>query len=400
MALEMPPQTIRFARSADGVRIAFARVGQGPPLVIATCWLSHLEYDLESPVWRHWVTGMAGIATTIRYDERGFGLSDWHVPDFALESRIKDLEAVIDAAGLESFALLGMSQGGPVAIAYALRHPERVTRLILHGSYTASLGPTPESAELEDAFTRMIEVGWARPEGRFRRVFTDMLMPGATPEQMTWVDDLMRMSTSTANAVAFRQQRRDVDVGDLLPHVDLPTLVLHARGDQCNDFSEGRRLAAEIPGARLVTLESDNHVLLADEPAWPVFLAEIDAFLEPDRGADRSLDPARPSRSGAAGNDGNDGNGRASRPSSESMEALVALEALTPREREVLHLVAAGQDNREIASTLTLSVRTVERHLQTIYRKLDLAGSAQRTAAAALLLAGAPHRLARSTGRP
>ena len=387
MALEVPPQTIRFARSADGVRIAFARVGQGPPLVIATCWLSHLEYDLESPVWRHWVTGMAGIATTIRYDERGFGLSDWHVPDFALESRINDLEAVIDAAGLESFALLGMSQGGPVAIAYALRHPERVTRLILHGSYTATLGPTPESTELEDAFTRMIEVGWARPEGRFRRVFTDMLMPGATPEQMTWVDDLMRMSTSTANAVAFRQQRRDVDVGDLLPHVALPTLVLHARGDQCNDFSEGRRLAAEIPGARLVTLESDNHVLLADEPAWPVFLAEIDKFLEPDRRADRALGPQRQSRPG------NSGNGRSGAPS------LEALESLTARERDVLRLVAAGQDNREIASTLTLSVRTVERHLQTIYRKLDLAGSAQRTAAAALLLAGDGDRLARTNRR-
>ena len=380
MALEMPPQTIRFARSADGVRIAFARVGQGPPLVIATCWLSHLEYDLESPVWRHWVTGMAGIATTVRYDERGFGLSDWHVPDFALESRIKDLEAVIDAAGLETFALLGMSQGGPVAIAYALRHSERVTRLILHGSYTATLGPTTESTELEDAFTRMIEVGWARPEGRFRRVFTDMLMPGATPEQMTWVDDLMRMSTSTANAVAFRQQRRDVDVGDLLPRVSLPTLVLHARGDQCNDFSEGRRLAAEIPGARLVTLESDNHVLLADEPAWPVFLAEIDAFLEPDRQLGRP----------GSSQPGDDDDGRV---------GSAALGALTARERDVLRLVASGQDNHDIAGTLTLSVRTVERHLQTISRKLDLAGSAQRTAAAALLLAGDGNRLASGNGQ-
>ncbi len=376
----MPPQTIRFARSADGVRIAFARLGQGPPLVIATCWLSHLEYDLESPVWRHWVTGMAGIATTIRYDERGFGLSDWQVPDFSLESRINDLEAVVDAAGLESFALLGMSQGGPVAIAYALRHPERVTRLILHGSYTATLGPTTESAEMEEAFTRMIEVGWARPEGRFRRVFTDMLMPGATPEQMTWVDDLMRMSTSTANAAAFRRQRRDVDVSALLPRVDRPTLVLHARGDQCNDFAEGRRLAAEIPGARLVTLESNNHVLLADEPAWPVFLAEIDAFLEPDRQLDRQ----------GATPPGDDGSGR--------LDAA-ALGVLTPRERDVLRLVAAGRDNREIAEILTLSVRTVERHLQTIYRKLDLAGSAQRTAAAALLLAGDGNRLTGSKGR-
>lgn len=368
MGRQMPVQTIRFCRSADGVRVAFARLGQGPPLVISTCWLSHLEYDLESPVWRHWVEGMAGIATTIRYDERGFGLSDWQVPDFFFESRINDLEAVIEASGLDRFALLGMSQGGPVAIAYALRHPERVTRLILHGSYTAYVGPTLESAELEEAFTRMIEVGWARPEGRFRRVFTDMLMPGATPEQMTWVDGLMRMSTSTANAVTFRQQRRDVDVGDLLPQLDLPTLVLHARGDQMNGFSEGRRLAAEIPGARLVTLESDNHVLLADEPAWPVFLAEVDAFLEPDRETARQ----EPSHTGNGGNVG---------------PSAAALDTLTAREREVLQLVAAGQDNRDIAATLTLSVRTVERHLQTVYRKLDLAGSAQRTAAAAMLLA-------------
>ncbi len=192
-----PPQSIRFCRSTDDVRIAYARYGQGPPLIIATCWLSHLEYDLESPVWRHWVEGMGSIATTVRYDERGFGLSDWQVPDFSFESRISDLEAVIEASGFDEFALLGMSQGGPVAMAYAHRHPERVTRLILHGSYVATLGPSMDSAEMEDAFIRMVEVGWARPEGRFRRVFTDMLMPGATPEQMTWVDELMKMSTST-----------------------------------------------------------------------------------------------------------------------------------------------------------------------------------------------------------
>ncbi len=369
MARSLPPQSIRFCQSTDGVRIAYARHGQGVPLVISTCWLSHLEYDLESPVWRHWVNGMAEIATTIRYDERGFGLSDWEVPDFAFESRISDLEAVIDAAGFDRFALLGMSQGGPTAIAYAVRHPERVTRLLLHGSYTASLGPTKESAELEDAFTRMIEVGWARPEGRFRRVFTDMLMPGASPEQMSWVDDLMRMSTSTANAVAFREQRRDVDVGALLAQISVPTLVLHARGDQMNDFSEGRRLAAEIPDARLVTLESANHVLLEDEPAWPVFRREVDEFLEPDRR-----------------------NGSGPVPSGAGPESATArrdlLDPLTTREREVLRLVAAGQDNREIAAGLTLSIRTVERHLQTIYRKLELSGSAQRTAAAALVHGG------------
>jgi pimeloyl-ACP methyl ester carboxylesterase/DNA-binding CsgD family transcriptional regulator len=357
-----PPQSIRFCRSTDDVRIAYARYGQGPPLIIATCWLSHLEYDLESPVWRHWVEGMGSIATTVRYDERGFGLSDWQVPDFSFESRISDLEAVIDASGFDEFALLGMSQGGPVAMAYAHRHPERVTRLILHGSYVATLGPSMDSAEMENAFIKMVEVGWARPEGRFRRVFTDMLMPGATPEQMTWVDELMKVSTSTANAVEFRRQRLDVDVSNLLPQLDFPTLVLHARGDQMNEFSEGRRLAAEIPGARLVTLESNNHVLLEGEPAWPVFLREIDQFLEPDRESARLASSQR------------------------GHISANALERLTAREREVLELVAAGLDNTDIAAKLTLSVRTVERHLQTVYRKLDLTGSAQRTAAAALVV--------------
>ena len=365
---DAPSQTVRFCRSADGVRIAYARYGHGVPLIISTCWLSHLEYDLESPVWKHFVHDIGDIATTIRYDERGFGLSDWQVPDFSLESRISDLEAVVQASGFETFALLGMAQGGPVAVAYTHRHPERVTRLILHGSYTSSAGPTPESVQMEEAFTKMIEVGWARPEGRFRRVFTDMLMPKATPEQMTWVDDLMRVSTSTENAVAFRQQRMDVDVSPLLPDLDLPTLVLHARGDQMNDLAEGRMLAAGIPGARLVTLESDNHILLADEPAWPVFLGEVDEFLEPDR----AVSPG----AGTGGRPGLPG-GRRGGPS--------RLAELTRREREVLQLVAEGKDNRAIATDLTLSMRTVERHLQTIYRKLGLVGSAQRTAAAALL---------------
>jgi pimeloyl-ACP methyl ester carboxylesterase/DNA-binding CsgD family transcriptional regulator len=356
-------QTVQFCRSADGVRIAYARYGRGVPLIISTCWLSHLEYDLESPVWKHFVRDIGEVATTIRYDERGFGLSDWQVPDFSFESRISDLEAVVDAAGFDKFALLGMAQGGPVAVAYTHRHPERVSRLILHGSYTASAGPSKESEQLEEAFTRMIEVGWARPEGRFRRVFTDMLMPKATPEQMSWVDDLMRVSTSTENAVAFRQQRMDVDVSPLLPELDLPTLVLHARGDQMNELAAGRMLAAGIPGARLVTLESDNHVLLADEPAWPVFRGEVDEFLEPDRARlAAGQDVPAVDRSRAAG-----------------------LDELTRREREVLQLVAAGKDNREVATDLTLSLRTVERHLQTIYRKLGLFGSAQRTAAAALL---------------
>jgi pimeloyl-ACP methyl ester carboxylesterase/DNA-binding CsgD family transcriptional regulator len=359
----LPAHTIRFGRSSDGVRIAYAEYGEGPPLILNTCWVSQLEYDLQSPVWRHFLEGLARLSTVYRYDERGFGLSDWDVPDFAFESRIRDLEAVADASGLERFALLGMAQGGPVAIAYAHRHPERVSRLVLLGTY-ACIPSTGEDAELDDALTRLIEVGWGRPEGRFRRVFTDMFMPGATDEQMLWMDELMRRTTSPGNAAAYRRARVGIDVTDLLPELDLPTLVMHGRGDQVNPFDEGRAVAAAIPGARLVTLETNNHVLLESDPASAAFFAELEQFLAPDR----ELLPS-PSQG-------------------QSQQASEMLARLTPRERDVLALVAVGRDNSVIAQQLSLSVRTVERHLQTIYRKLDLFGSSQRTAAAALLLGG------------
>jgi DNA-binding CsgD family transcriptional regulator len=244
-----------------------------------------------------------------------------------------------------------------------------VSRLALLGSYVAMVGDgSEESVVLEETFTKMIQVGWARPEGRFRRVFTDALMPGATPEQMTWIDELMRRSTTAENAVAFRQARMDVDVSDLLPLVGVPTLVMHSRGDQINPLEGGRRLAAEIPGAQLVTLETDNHVLLDGEPATEACFAELEAFLQPDADALAVGVPRQGSRAGTATGE------------------APSLDVLTAREREVLDQVAAGRDNREIADELTLSVRTVERHLQTIYRKLALTGSAQRTAAAAMAL--------------
>jgi pimeloyl-ACP methyl ester carboxylesterase/DNA-binding CsgD family transcriptional regulator len=366
-----PTQSVGFCRSDDGTRIAYARYGEGPPLVVSTCWLSHLEYDLQSPVWKHFVHGLSEVSASVRYDERGFGLSDWDVTDFSFEARIADLEAVVEAAGLDRFALLGMSQGGPVAVAYAHRHPQRVTRLALLGSYVSMVGDgSDETRELEETFTKMIQVGWARPEGRFRRVFTDALMPGATPEQMTWVDELMRRSTTAENAVEFRRARMDVDVSALLPLLDVPTLVMHSRGDQMNPLEGGRRLAAEIPGAQLVTLETDNHVLLDGEPATEVCFTELAAFLAPDAEALAAAVPRQGAGQRTVGDP----------------PATVSLDRLTGREREVLDLVAAGRENREIAEQLTLSVRTVERHLQTIYRKLDLTGSAQRTAAAALAL--------------
>jgi len=356
----LPAHTIGFAASSDGVRIAHARYGEGPPLVLNTCWVSQLEYDLQSPVWRHFLLGLAEMATVVRYDERGFGLSDWDVEDFGFEARVADLEAVVEANGLDRFALLGMAQGGPIAIAYAHRHPEKVSRLVLLGAW-ASI--EPEDLAMDDALSELIRLGWGRPEHRFRRLFTDMFMPGASEEQMRWMDELVRRTTSPENAVAYRRARASIDVRPLLSELRVPTLVLHARGDQVNPFSAGRSLATAIPGARFVALDSDNHVLLEDDPASDVFFAELRQFLAPD--VHRGVSVPTPRRDPASS---------------------AALARLTPRERDVLAQVAAGRDNAEIARQLSLSVRTVERHLQTIYRKLGLEGSAQRTAAAALLL--------------
>ncbi|HEX5810962.1 MAG TPA: alpha/beta fold hydrolase [Pseudonocardia sp.] len=353
---DAPPQDVRFCRSVDGTRIAYAVHGCGPPLLLASCWLSHLEFDWQSPVWRHFLLDLGRVATVIRYDERGNGMSDWDVTDFGLEPRVADLEAVADAAGLERFAMVGMSQGGPVGVAYAARHQGRLSRLILYGTYGRAMDHTdPAAVELEHTFEQMIKVGWARPDSTFRRVFTNLLIPGASEEQAGWLDALQARATSTENAVRARAGRMRADVRDLLQGLTVPTLVLHARRDRMIDFALGRELAARIPGARMVPQDSDNHITLADEPAWPVFVDEVGAFLAPDRVA-------------------------AGTPAG-------ALRSLTDREIDVLRLVGQGRDNAEVAQELALSVRTVERHLTSIYAKLGLTGRAARAAAVARLLA-------------
>lgn len=357
-------QQVRFARSADGVTIAYAVHGSGPPLVLNSCWLSHLEFDWSSPVWRHWMVELGRVATVVRYDERGFGMSDRDVTDFALDRRVDDLVAVVEHAGLERFALLAMAQGGPVAIRYAVEHPERVTRLICAETFPARFLPRSEDNELlEQAFQAMIAAGWDRREPTFRRVFTQMMIPGASEEQMVWLDRLHQTSASARTAVEARRQRSTDDVLDLLPQVAVPTLVVHGRGDRMIRFENGRRLAAEIPGARFVPLESRNHILLQDEPAWPVFLREVAAFLAEDQ------DDGAPPGPGTAEDEG-----------------AHALGSLSDREAEVLRLVARGLDNHEIAGELVLSVRTVERHLQNVYLKLGVSGPNARTAAVARLL--------------
>jgi pimeloyl-ACP methyl ester carboxylesterase/DNA-binding CsgD family transcriptional regulator len=355
-------QQIRFCRASDGTRLAFASHGTGPPLVVVSCWLSHLQYDWQSPVWRHFLDDLGAISTLIRYDERGFGLSDWDVDDFSLDARLGDLGAVVGASGLERFALLGMSGGAPVAMAYAAKHPDRVSRLVLYGALSGGWAlDTPEKQDEEETWRGMIRVGWAKPEPTFRRVFTSGFIPDADEEQLRWFDGLQRMSTSTQNAIQSRIGRQQVDIADLLPTITTPTLSLHALGDRMNEFADAVELASVIPNARLVPLESQNHILLQDEPAWRDFVREVTDFLEPDR------------LTWAAGGEVGDG---------------FAAEPLSPRELDVLRLAAEGQTNDEIAAALTLSPRTVERHLSNIYLKIGVSGRAARTAAVGELLRG------------
>jgi len=279
-------QQILFCRAHDGVRIAYAKSGDlgAPPLVKPANWLTHLEVDWNSPVWRHWLAEMGRGHTLIRYDERGCGLSDHDAPDLSFESWVRDLEAVVDAAGLERFSLLGISQGCAVAIAYAVRHPERVHKLVLYGGYAVGRSfriKTPQEELERTLLMNLIRVGWGRDNPAFRQVFGMLFLPEGTPEQHQWFNDLAK-TMPMENALRIRQTTDVIDVRTEAAAVRAPALVLHARGDAMIPFETGRQLAAHIPGARFVPLESRNHVLLESEPAWSRFLEEVRAFLDSD----------------------------------------------------------------------------------------------------------------------
>jgi pimeloyl-ACP methyl ester carboxylesterase len=275
-------QDIHFCTAPDGVRIAYAEVGHGPPLVKTANWLSHLEFDWQSPVWKHLLHALAANHRLIRYDARGNGLSDWEVNDISFEAFVRDLESVVEATGLQRFDLLGMSQGCAVSIAYAVRHPERVSRLVLHGGFARGRRKRGSVTDTEqsDAVLTLIRHGWGQENPAFRQIFTSLFIPGGSAEQMQWFNDLQRITTSPENAVRIRQAVDEIDVSNLLAQVKVPTLVLNCRNDAVHPFDEGRRLAAGIPGARLVALEGSNHVILESDPAWPRFIEEISNFLQ------------------------------------------------------------------------------------------------------------------------
>lgn len=284
-AVSTPPppraaQQVRFCAAADGTRIAFASVGQGPPLLKASNWLSHLEYDWKSPLWRHLARDLSDHHLLVRYDQRGNGLSDWDVDDISFDAFVSDLEAVSDAAELERFALLGISQGSRTAITYAVRHPERVSALVLYGGAAVGWGyRSPEQVERRRAMSTLMRQGWGGELPVFRQMFTNLFMPDATPEQTAWFNELQQVSCSGEMAVRITEATGHSDVRDLLAQVKAPTLVLHATRDAVVPFEEGRKMAAGIPGARFVSLDSANHLLLGNEPAWERFVAEVRRFL-------------------------------------------------------------------------------------------------------------------------
>jgi len=348
-------QRIGFVTAPDGTRVAYATHGSGYPLVRAPHWLSHVQYEWESPFWRPWMQALGERFHVLRYDERGNGLSDWDVADWSYEAWLQDMELVIDAAGFERFALLGISQGSELAISYAVRHPERVSHLVILGGYLTGWARR-ELSQLErdeiNAEITLMRVGWGRDNPAFRRLWTSAFVPDGDETLLRAFDELMRRTTSPENAARFEEAFGQIDVAREAPLVQAPTLVLHVDEDQVTSSSWGPIIAAAIPGARFVPLPGRNHIIRPDEPAWARFLAELDAFI-------RTPSPAL-----LATGSGTDG-------------------SLTVREREVLDLVARGRTNQEIGGALGLSVRTVERHLSNVYVKLGISGKAARAAAAA-----------------
>ena len=338
----MPPlsQQIRFCRSRDGTRIAFATCGAGPPLVRAAYWLSHLKLDWDSPVWGPWIALLARSHTLIRYDARGGGLSDRANVDLSFERDIEDLEAVIDAAKLDHFALLGTTAGGATAIAYTARHPERVTQLVLMGCYSAGREVQNQRREETEIEIKSIEVGWTNENPAFRQFFTSLFIPEATVAQARSIDELIRFGTTPQIAASRLRIFHRHDLRADAARIARPTLVFHSRADARIPFDEGRALAALIPGARFVPLESRNHWLVENEPAWKQFAHELDSFLAASLGTSSTRE--------------------------------WPFEDLTARERNVLELMARGLDNRAIATELGIAEKTVRNHVSIIFDKLGV----------------------------
>jgi len=338
-------QHIRYVKASDGTRLAWAESGEGPVVVKAANWLSHLEYEWESPIWKHWLQFFSGHFRFVRYDERGCGMSEWGAGVLDVERWTDDFELVIDAARPSGpVTLLGISQGSVACIAYALRHPERVARLILYGGYAhgAYLRGPEDSRATYRAIVELARAAWGSDNEAFRQVFTSRFIPGGTREQLAWYNDLCLKSTTGEIAAQLFDWRASVDIEPLLAQVRVPTLVVHARDDAVVPVSEGRLLAGGIPGAEFVELDSRNHILLEAEPAWTRFQDAVLEFTHAGRGG------------GAA-----------------------VFGSLSAREREVLALMGDGLSNADIAARLAISEKTVRNHASNVFDKLGVWSRAQ-----------------------
>lgn len=339
-------QLVRYAAASDGARLAWAEAGAGPVVVKAANWLTHLEYEWQSPVWKHWLQFFSTNYRFVRYDERGCGLSAADPGMLSLDQWVDDLGSIIDAAQPGGpVTLLGISQGAATCIHYALRHPERVERLILYGGYAhgALTRGTPDSVIAYQAMVELTRVAWGKVNPTFRQLFTSRFIPGGTPEQLEWFNDLCLKTTTGEIAARLFQARSHVDVSASLGGVRAPTLVLHARADEVTPVDEGRLLASGIPGAEFVELDSSNHILLEHEPAWERLCEAVLSFLR---------------QPGPHGGDS-------------------AFAALSARERQVLGLIAEGLSNADIAAELQISDKTVRNHASNVFDKLGVWSRAQ-----------------------
>lgn len=334
-------QQIRFCRSASGVNIGYAVSGDGPPLVKVANFLTHLEYDWRSPVVRPFLLELGRGRTLIRYDPRGCGLSDRNAEDLSLDAWVADLEAVVEAAKVERFPLFAHSQGAAIGVAYAARHPERVSHLILLGGWARPVMKrdlTPAQIEEMRTLVKLAGIGWGKENPAYRQVFTSLLIPDSTPEQAASFNELERMCTSAEGAAKIFSSVGKLDVMDLAPQVQCPTLILHAKGDASVPFEEGRIIAGLIPKSRFMLLDGRNHYPLPHEVAWKQLFDETRAFI-----SDRAQ----------------------------------SFTELTERESQVLDLLARGLDNAQIAARLELSEKTVRNHITSIFAKLEVETRAQ-----------------------
>ena len=347
-------QKIQFYKASDGVRIAYSLVGDGPPLVKAPNWLTHLEYEWDSPVWSHWWKELTKHYTVVRFDQRGSGLSERSVPKQSFDIWVNDLAEIVNHLKLDKFDLLGISQGGPIAASYMASNPGRVKHFIGFGTYARGRMARGDAKEEFEALLTLTRAGWGRNNPAYRQMFTSRFMPGATIGQMGWFNDLQRISTSPENAADVMEVTAQIDVLDLLGRIDVPTLILHARDDAQVPFEQGREFASLVPDARFVPFDGSNHLLLESEPAWQQVLEEVRAFL-----GDRPAVVPKATSSGQGGG---------------------LLAGLTARELEVLELIRRGYSNAEIGAELVITPNTAANHVKSILSKT---GTANRTEAAA-----------------